>query len=173
MLKLYVCLLAGLLGLSASAQQPSPGTNAAPSGVTNAAPVTPDDGTASAAFNGQRELVWLGDRTPDGASLSAAPDDPWVWTNAFWNGSELVGPYSGSLMHLSPPSPGWHQHSFSLPGLKLLVEPADSLFTYICLPLTDAPATVMLEWLAGDTNGSASGSWGHRAFWGGPEHPDQ
>ena len=68
----------------------------------------------------------------------------------------------GSMMHLSPLSQGWHQHF--LQGLSQAVNPGDWLISYLCLPSTNRPVTVMLEWLAVDANGVAS--WGHRAFWG-------
>jgi hypothetical protein len=129
--------------------------------------LTADNSAGGARLTDAQEVVWVEDGTPEGASLSAAPDDAWDWTNAFWNGSELVGPYSGSLMHLSPLSVGWHRHFFSKPGLSLLVNPGELLFSYVCLPWTNAPSMVMLEWLAGDTSGPGSASWGHRVFWGG------
>ena len=57
MSKVYVCLLAGLLGLSVSAQQLSPGTNAAPAGMTNANPVTPGSGEGVPIPIGPQEVV--------------------------------------------------------------------------------------------------------------------
>ena len=154
MSKVYFCLVAGLLGLSASGQPLPPGTNAAP--------VSGNNGGGGPVFTNLDVRVWIEGSTPEGATLSAAPDDPWIWTNAFWNGSEWVGPYSGSLMHVSPLSQGWHQHF--LQGLSQAINPGDWLVSYVQIPWTNRPVTVMLEWLASDTNGVAS--WSHRAFWG-------
>lgn len=84
MSKMYVCLLAGILGLSASAQQLPPGTNAGP--------VSGNNGGGGSIFTNLDVQVWIEGSTPEGATLSAAPDDPWIWTNAFWTGSEWVGP---------------------------------------------------------------------------------
>jgi hypothetical protein len=162
-MKAIIAVLFGCLALNSWAQVTGTGpTNATPPGLTNASPTAP----GGPAANNQQEVVWVEDGTPGGDSLSGPPDDAWEWTNAFWTGSQWVGPYSGSLMHLSPLAKGWHQHYFSEPVLNLAVNPADSLFTYICLPLTNAPAAVMVQWLVADTNGPDSASWGHRAFWG-------
>ena len=154
MRKVYFCLLAGLLGLPVSAQQLPPGTNASP--------VSGNNGEGGPSLTNAEVQVWIEGSTPEGATLSAAPDDPWIWTNAFWNGSEWVGPYSGSSMHISPLSEGWHQHFVQ--GLNQAINPGDWLVSFVQIPWTNRPVTVMLEWLATDTNGVAS--WDHRAFWG-------
>jgi hypothetical protein len=164
---MIVAVVFGGLALNSWAQVIGAGaTNAAPPGVTNTIPVTPGNEPGGANLTNPQEVVWIQDATPEGASVSAPPQDAWDWTNAFWDGSGMVGPYSGSLMHVSPLSEGWHQHFFSEPGLNLVVNPGELLFSYIYLPWTNAPATVMLMWLAGDTNGPGPGSWDHRVFWG-------
>ena len=154
MRKVYFCLLAGLLGLPVSAQQFSPGTNAGP--------VSGDNGGGGPSLTNAEVQVWIEGRTPAGASLSAAPDEPWIWTSTFWNGTEWVGPYSGSLMHISPLAQGWHQHF--LQGVSQAVNAGDWLVTYLQIASTNRPVTVMLEWLT--VNASGTASWGHRAFWG-------
>ena len=113
-------------------------------------------------------VVWLQDATPEGATLSGPPNEPRVWTNAFWDGSEPVGPYSGTLMHVSPPGEGWQQHYFSLPGLDLSVNPGDWLITYVYVPVTGTPSAVALRWLVGAANAPGAASWNAGVFWAGP-----
>ncbi len=140
-------------------------TNTAPPGATNTSPATPGSGQGTPISTAPQEVIWLENATPPGAALSASPDEPWDWTNAFWNGSGLVSLAPGSLVHLSPLAAGWHQHYFGLLGLNLAVNAGGSLFADIYLPWTNAPSAVALRWLVGVTNGTASGSWVHGAYW--------
>jgi hypothetical protein len=168
-MKMSVAVVVGCLALNSWAQVIGVGpTNVAPPGQTNTIiiAVTPGNQPGGGNLTNPQEVVWIQDATPEGASVSAPPQDAWDWTNAFWDGSGLVGPYSGPLMHLSPLSEGWHEHFFSKPGLNLVVNPGELLFSYIYLPVTNAPATVMLRWLTGEANGPGPGSWDHCAFWG-------
>ena len=162
-MKTIIAVLFGSLALSSLAQVTGPG--AGPPGVTNPVPtLTNTLPVTSYSIADANEVVWLQDSTPAGATLSAAPDDAWVWTNVFWDGRELVGPYSGSLMHLSAAGDGWRQHYFGEAGLWA-VNPGDALITYIYLPWSNAPSTVLVQWLVAGTNGGA-GTWQGPAFWG-------
>jgi hypothetical protein len=161
-MKTIIAVLFGFLALNSSAQVIGDNpTNTAPPGVTNASPAAP----GNAMLTDPEVAAWLQDATPEGATLSGPPDDTWVWTNAFWDGSEPVGPYSGSLMHVSPLAEGWHQHYFSLASLALPVNPGDWLIAYVYLSRTNTPAAVALRWLVGAANAQGPAAWNAGVFW--------
>ena len=166
-MRTIIAVLFGWLTLNSLAQVTGPGpTNASPPGPTDPAPtLTNTLPVTSYSIADPNEVVWLEDGTPPGAVLSAAPDDGWDWTNTFWDGRGWVGPYSGSLMHLSSAGDGWRQHYFDNNEAGWAVDPGDALFTYVHLPWTNAPSTVLVQWLVAGANGGAA-SWQGPAFWG-------
>jgi hypothetical protein len=170
-MKRIIAVVVGCLALDCFAQVSGLNpTNGASPGATNTVtvPATAANEPSGVPPTDPQVVLWIQDSTPAGASLSAPPDDPWVWTNAFWDGSQWVSPYPGSLLHLSPPAEGWHQHWFSEPGLNLAVNPGDWLIAYIYLPLANGPSAVALRWLVGGASAQAPASWGPGVFWCAP-----
>jgi hypothetical protein len=92
----------------------------------------------------------------DGLPAGAIPDqdggDSWTWVNS------NPTPISGTLANQSNIGTAEHQHFFTGATATLPVGTNDTLFAYIYLDPTNAPAEVMMQW--------NDGSWNHRAYWG-------
>ncbi len=95
-----------------------------------------------------REFIWIEDDAPAGARKSG----PW----------RLVGKnkhpvLSGNRSHFEQ-STAFTQHFFTDSPTPLVVEPTDTLFTYVYIDKKNPPKQIMLQF--------NDGSWEHRAYWG-------
>jgi len=99
------------------------------------------------------ETVWVDDTVPAGAWTGADGGDSWNWV------SESPPPFIGTVAHQSARAPGIHCHYFAEATETLMVNPGDTLFTYVYLDSANPPREVMLEWFDGT-------SWAHAAYWG-------
>lgn len=102
-----------------------------------------------------REVVWVEDGTPAGATLYGY-GDWWYWYGA----SHTPAPYSGNFAHESSLAADIHQHYFAGATETLAVNAGDKLVAYVYLDPANPPSEVMLQWCDGP------GGWEHRAYWG-------
>lgn len=104
------------------------------------------------------DFIWIDDATPPGSLLETVHD---TWTDNTW----VTNRYHGNLAHrhwegdFNEP---FRQHSFKNSIHTMVVNPGDTLFTYVYLHSDPQhrPDTLLLQWYD-DVTG-----WKHRAYWG-------
>ena len=106
---------------------------------------------APATARKQRELVWVDDDLPAGATVEG---DGLVWIE------------DKALVHagrraMQRKSSGNQQHFFRNADRKLRVANGDTLFAWVYLDPDDLPEQIMLQW-----NSDGAKGWLHRAYWG-------
>lgn len=96
------------------------------------------------------DVVWIDDKTPDGAVLQPSPADfGWV---------EKPEPVLVGRKAMKRSAAGLTQHYFTGATSPLKVGEGDKLFCYVYLDPKNPPKSVMLQF--------NDGSWEHRAYWG-------
>jgi len=109
-------------------------------------------GTAAAT---NVDSVWFDDAIPSGATTVTFGSDSWNWVNS------SPAPFSGSLAHKSGNDTGVHFHRFDGASTGFPIGAGDKVYTYVYLDPINTPTEIVLEW------GDITGSWDHRAYWGG------
>jgi hypothetical protein len=110
--------------------------------------------TANAA-----NIVWVEDSIPTGGIGGGNGGDSWNWV------SQSPTPYSSTLAQQSAIEAGEHQVYFSGATATLAVGTNATLYAWIYLDPANPPSEAMLQW------NDSSGSWDHRAYWGGNSLP--
>ncbi len=108
--------------------------------------------TALSAGPVSKNVIWLDDNLPEGATAFTDGRDAWNWL------AHTPAPRSGSLVHQSNLLEGHHEHFFAYATTPLLVAAGDTLFAEVYLEAAYLPSQLMLSWLAD--------GWEHRAYWG-------
>lgn len=98
-----------------------------------------------------RDLVWVGDALPAGAT-PRGDTDGWEWI------ADAQAPAGGLMAHRSTAAAGLHQHFFEGATAALPVLEGERLFAYVRLDPQTPPQQIMLQW--------NDGTWDHRAYWG-------
>jgi hypothetical protein len=110
--------------------------------------------TANAA-----NIVWVEDSIPTGGIAGSDGGDSWNWI------SSNPTPYSALLAQQSAIETGEHQVYFYGATATLAIGTNATLYAWIYLDPTNTPTEAMLQWY------DSSGSWDHRAYWGGNSLP--
>lgn len=110
------------------------------------------------------DFVWIDDEPPSGSILETVND---TWTDGTWINNLH---YSGNLAHRhyeQATNVEYRQHAFKNPINSMIVNPGDTLFTYVYLNPDPQyrPDTLVLQWFD-DVSG-----WEHRAYWGADMRP--
>ena len=98
--------------------------------------------------NELRDVVWIEDDAPAGAKKSG----PWRLVG---KGKHPV--FSGNKSHFEQAG-GFTQHFFTHAPTPLVIDPTDTLFSYVYLDKKNPPKQIMLQF--------NDGSWEHRVYWG-------
>jgi hypothetical protein len=100
-------------------------------------------------------IIWVEDSIPAGATSGSDGGDSWNWV------SSNPTPYSGALAQQSAIEAGEHQVYFYDATATLVVGTNSTLYAWIYLDPANPPSEAMLQWF------DSTGSWNHRAYWGG------
>jgi len=112
---------------------------------------TKDGSEPGAPFASPRDVVWMDDCLPEGATYLAEPPAPIEWV-------AMPSPASGGYSIRSPLGPGVHSDSIQGSQYPLAVRTGDRLFAHVYLDPAHPPREIMFQWQASH--------WEHRAFWG-------
>jgi hypothetical protein len=100
-------------------------------------------------------IIWVEDSIPTGGIAGSDGGDSWNWV------SNNPAPYSGALAQQSAIEAREHQVYFDGATATLAIGTTATLYAWIYLDPANTPSEAMLQW------NDSSGSWEHRAYWGG------